>query len=239
MAGARGAVDSLPLELGNRIPAGVHAIGDAVHGADLGKAYANHMATEHAQDQYDASHYRTARTAGQVVGTGLQLAVLPTEGLALGGARMAEATPLIARELAGVGGVGGAGGVGTQAISDIAQHRLSSLGDYAGAGVGGAVGGLASLGGRGGYAGMADGAATSVAQDLFNGRAPSFDKARDAALTGGLLGTTAGVIGRRWSNGLSNAAKQKLGEDFSRLRTASRGDTTRPGRPTREYLEGG
>ena len=238
LAGVRGAVDSLPLELGNRGPAALHATSDAIRGADWGRAYANRMAAEHARDQYDAAHYRTARTVGQIAGTGLQLALIPTEGLAVGGARIAEATPLITRELAAVAGAGGAGGVGTQAVSDIAQHRRSSLGDYAGAGVGGAVGALTSLGGRGGYAGMADGAATSVAQDLLNGRFPSFDRARDAALTGGLLGTTAGVAGRRWSNSLSNTAKQKLGEDFSRLRTATRGDRTATGRPTREYLEG-
>jgi hypothetical protein len=238
LAGGRGVVDSLPFDWGNQVPAAFHATDDAVHGADWGRAFTNRMAAEHAQDRYDATHYRTARTMGQIAGTGLQLALIPTEGLAVGGVRMAQATPLIARELGVLGAAGGAGGVGTQAVSDLVQHRLGSLGDYAGAGLGGAVGALSSLGGRGGYAGMVDGAATSVAQDVFNGHAPSFDRARDAALTGGLLGTAAGVVGRRWSNGLTNAAKQKLGEDFSRLRTAARGDRTGTGKPTREYLEG-
>ena len=86
---------------------------------------------------------------------------------------------------------------------------------------------------------MADGAATSIAQDLFNGRPPSFNRAREAAQTGGVLGTIAGVAGRRWSDGLSNAVKEDLGEGFSRLRTAARGDTTAPGGKTREYLSDG
>jgi hypothetical protein len=196
------------------------------------------MSAEQAQDRYETMHYAAARTAGQFLGTGVQVAALgPAEGLYVGGVRMAEATPLIAREIAVIGGAGGAAGVGGQALSDAARRKLSSIGDYAGAGLGGAVGGLASLGGRAGYAGAAGGAATSLAQDLFNGRALSLDRARGAAVMGGVLGAIGGAAGRRWSDGLDwRTEKGLLGEEFSRLRTWARGDKTLSGKKTAEVL---
>jgi len=250
LAGARGAQDAFTFGLGDRLYAGAQALDDAAHGADLSNAYGSRMAVERARDQYDARHYGTARTVGQVVGAGAQIAALgPLEGVVAGGARIAQATPLIAREFAVLGGVGGASGVGGQIVSDIARRRVGSVGDYVGAGVGGAVGGLASgggrfgvlrwRGGRAGYAGALGGAATSVAQDLANLRAPSFDRAREAASVGGAFGVAGGLAGRAWSNGLPNAAKGKLGEDFSRLRTWARGDKSTRGPKSREYLQEG
>ena len=252
LAAGRGAVDSLPFNLGNAAPAGVHAIGDVLGGGDFRRAFANQMAAERAQDQYDAAHYGIARNVGQVLGNGVQLAALGpalgAEELAAGGVRMAQATPLIAREVATLAGAGGAAGVGGQAVSDVVRGRPSSLGDYAGAGLGGVVGALASRGGAGGKAGAISGAATSVAQDLFNGRVPSFDRARDAAEAGGRFGAAGGDFGGHWSDGLKgegtspkliNKPKEDLGEGFSRLRTMARGDRTLPGGKTREYLANG
>lgn len=240
LAGARGAQDAVTFGLGDRAYAGARAIADAAQGQRLGRAYSQRMADEQARDRYDATHYGAARTTGKVLGTAAQIAALgPVEGLVAGGARIAQATPLIAREVAVLGGVGGGVGVAGQAVSDVARRRVGSVGDYVGAGIGGTVGALASRGGHAGYAGAAGGAATSVAQDLANLRAPSFDRARDAALTGGVLGTAGGVAGRAWSDKLPTAVKERLGEDASRVRTWARGDRTATGPKQREYLEGG
>jgi hypothetical protein len=239
LAGARGAQDAFTFGVGDHAYAGAMALADTADGADFGQAYSHRMAIERARDRYDSAHYGLARGAGQVVGTGAQLALLgPLEG-PVAGARLAQASPLIAREVSAIGSVGAAGGVGGQAISDLANGRLSSFQDYLGAGVGGGAGALASMGGRAGYAGAVDGATTSVAQDLFNGRVPSIAKARQAAGAAGLFGASAGRIGRAWSNGLSPREKGDLGENFSRLRNWARGDETLPGPKQREYLDGG
>jgi len=198
------------------------------------------MTAEQARDRYDAAHYGTARTIGQVVGTGAQIAVLgPTEGLVNGGVRIAEATPLIAREIGMLGGAGALTGVGGQAVSDVIRGRPGSVGDYLGAATGGGAGALLSRGGLASYAGALDGGVTSMAQDLFNGRAPSIHRAREAALGGGVMGTVGGLIGRRGADILTRKRKEQLGEDFSRLRTWARGDKTIEGAKRREHLQGG
>jgi hypothetical protein len=240
LAGARGAQDAFTFKLGDRAYAGVGAAHDALGGGDLRHAYHRRMDVERARDRYDETHYPVARTAGGVAGTGLQIAAFgPAEGLAVGGARLAEATPMVARELGALGGVGAAGGVGSQIVGDIARGRLGSGGDYLGAAVGGAVSAYALRSGRGAQAGAIDGGVTSVAQDLANGRTPSATKARQAALAGAVLGGIGGFAGRRYSNGLSRGDKAALGEEGSRLRTWSRGDQTLQGGKTREYLKGG
>jgi hypothetical protein len=239
MAGARGAQDALTFGAGDHAYAGAMALLDAAHGADFGQAYDRRMAAERARDQYDAMHYGLARNLGQVAGTGVQLAMLgPLEG-PLVGARIAEAAPLAAREIAAIGGVGTVAGMGSQAVSDLSAHRRSSVGDYLGGGLGGAVGALSSMGGSAGYAGALGGATTSVAQDLFNGRVPSVTRARQAAVTSGLLGAGAGRLGRNWSNVLPPREKGDLGEDFSRLRNWARGDEALQGPKHREYLDDG
>lgn len=82
------------------------------------------MDAERARDQYDVLHYRPARTVGQIAGVGAQIALSgPLEGMVAGGARIKQATPLIAREIAMLSGIGGAAGVGGQAVSDIARRR--------------------------------------------------------------------------------------------------------------------
>jgi hypothetical protein len=246
-AAANGAQDAFTFGLGDRAYAGVQAIDDAMHGQDFRSSYGRHYAGTQALDAYDAKYHPIARTVGQLAGTAAQVAALgPLEGIVAGGARIAEATPLIAREVTALGGAGAAGGVGGQFISDLSRGRAGSLGDYAGAAIGGAVGTLSARAGRAGRAGAAMGGVTSLAQDVLNGRISSIDdassavdRARQAALVGGVFGAVGGLAGRAWSNGLSRAEKGQLGEDFSRLRTWARGDQTLPGPKTYERLEDG
>lgn len=240
LAGGNGAQDAFTFGVGDRAYAGARALADAARGGDLARSYAHHYAGTQALDAYDEAHHSIARTVGQIAGTGAQIAALgAAEGLLAGGARIKQATPLIMREIAAIGGGGVGVGVGGQAISDLANRHLSSSSDYAGAGVGGAAGALTARGGRAGHAGAAMGAATSLAQDAFNGRVPSIDNARRAALVGSALGTVGGLVGRGWSDKLSRKEKENLGEDFSRLRTWMRGDQTQPVGKAAEHLIGG
>ena len=244
LAGARGAQDAFTFGLGDRAYAGVRSILDASHGEDLGKAYARRMAVERSRDSYDAHHHGVARTVGQVLGTGAQIAATGALGgaalgavrVAQGGVRMAQASPLIAREIAVLGAGGAAIGAGGQAVNDITQRRLSSPGDYVGAGVGGVVGALTARTGRAGHVGAAEGVTTAVTQDLLNGRRPSLERAQNAARAGATLGALGGVVGRIGSNRMSNAAKERLGEDVSLLRTWARGDKTVSVKKTRAPL---
>lgn len=238
LAGLRGAQDAFTFGLGDRAYAAIRSLGDANDLADLPTAYARRMAAEAARDRYDAQHYRTARTIGQVAGTAAQIAVLgPTEGVVNGGIRIAEATPLIAREIGMLGGAGAVTGVGGQAFSDVARGRLGSVGDYLGAATGGVAGALASRSGMAGYSAALDGGITSAAQDVFNGRAPSIDRAREAAQTGGVAGVFGGIFGRAASNNLTRKEKELLGEEFSRIRTWARGDKTMDMGKRRLYLD--
>jgi hypothetical protein len=197
------------------------------------------MADARAQDAYDVQHFGFARTAGQVAGTGAQLVALgPLDELVVG-SRIAQATPMIAREAGVLAGAGGASGVATQAASDLASHKLSSLGDYAASGVGGAVDTLASARFGAGTGGAAGGATTSIARDLFNGRPISIGDAAESAASGADLAIPTALGGRIYSNGLSRTEKGRLGERLSTVRTRARFDSTLPGAKTRYYLDDG
>jgi hypothetical protein len=223
------------------------AVGDAVRGADLQQSYRRRLKTERAADEYDGKYFRNSRIAGQVVGTGAQIAALgPIEGMVAGGARIAQATPLIAREVATLGGVGAAAGVGGQAVGDGMRGTVGSAGDYVGAALGGATGAFVSRYGLAGYAGAAAGGATSISQDMLNRRVKSvddalhaIDRARAPALAGGALGVVGGAAGRAWADDLSRRSKEMLGEEVSALRTRVRGDRTLTRVKSREYLPGG
>jgi len=238
LAGLRGAQDAFTFGLGDRAYAAIRALGDVYGGADLRTAYARRMAAEEARDRYDAQHYRTARTIGQIAGTAAQIAVLgPAEGAVASGSRIAQATPLIAREIGVLGGAGALSGAGGQAVADVARGKLGSIGDYAGAALGGTAGALVSRGGMASYGGAVDGGVTSMAQDIFNGRAPSIERAREAASSGGVVGTFGGIFGRAASNNITRKEKELLGEEFSRLRTWARGDKTKVIGKRRLYLD--
>lgn len=239
LAGARGAQDAFTFGLGDKVWAGGSAIGDAIQGKDLVRAYHEREASERARDRYDEQHFRTARTAGQIAGTGAQILALgPAEGLIAAGARMTEAAPLITRELAVIGAAGGASGVGGQAFSDLQSRKLGSLGDYAGAAIGGTTGALAARSGMGSRSGAIDGGVTSLAQDAFNRRLTpqSMDRAREAALVGGTLGALGGYVGRRSANSLPSKAKGILGEELSMLRSKARGQQIESGEGARTML---
>jgi hypothetical protein len=224
LAGARGAQDALTLGAGDYIYAGARALADAVGGQDLRAAYSTRVAAERARDRYDAEHYGTARNAGKIIGTAAGLAALgPADALLAGGVRMAEAAPMVAREIGVLGGVGGAFGVGGQAISDFQRQELGTLGDYAGAAAGGATAALASVRLGPGQASAMGGAVTSVAQDALNGRPISLEKAGRASLAGGYLAAPLGYAGRRWAENLHWTEKGKLGEQLGRIRTRING----------------
>jgi len=139
-AAGRGAWDAVTLGVGDHVVAGIGAVGDALGGGDFNKGYGKRIQEEHALDARDARQYGVARSAGQIAGTVAPILVLgPAEG-ALLGVRMAETTPLIARELASLGGVGAAVGAGTQVVLDTVNGRRSTGDDVAGAAVGGPVG---------------------------------------------------------------------------------------------------
>lgn len=251
-AASRGALDAVSFGVADRVHAGWDALGDQAKGQQFGSSYAARMAQERARDAYDAKHFGPARITGQVLGTGAQvLALGPLEGLAVGGSRIVQATPLIAREVGVLGAAGAGSGILEQGVSDLISRKPSSLGTYAGSALGGTVGALAARSGQAGYSGAASGVATSVAQDVFNGRPISIDGARNAAALGGGFGVAGGLVGRVGSNRLPSSnslrkgvepprlTKETLGESFSRVRTAARGETTGVGGKRREYLRGG
>jgi hypothetical protein len=175
-----------------------------------------------------------------VAGTGAQIAALgPLDGLVAGGVRMAEAAPLVAREVAAFTGGGALAGVGEQAVSDALEHRLGSPGDYVGAALGGATSAYALRRGLPSRGGAIGGAVTSVAQDALNGREISLDSARHAAGLGAAAATAGGMAGRAWSGGLDWRQKGRLGEQVSRIRAAARREQFDYGPPKSVLLPSG
>jgi hypothetical protein len=220
LAAARGAQDAFTLGLGDRVYAGGRALVDAAHGADLGDAWRGRWATEQARDQYDAKDYRMARTVGEIAGTGLGFVALgPLDAALAGGVRIAQAAPMIAREAAVLGGIGAGGGVVSQAVTDLQNRHLGSVGDYVGSAVGGTAAALASARGRPGQASAIGGVTTSMVQDVLNGRPLDWRDASQAALAGGYAAAPFGLAGRAYSEGLPPVAKGDLGDFAGRVRT--------------------
>ena len=240
VAGLRGAEDAFTFGLGDYANAGLMAFSDATRGKDsLSNSFEKRLQGEHDQDEIDAQQHATARTLGQVIGTVGQVATLGgAEGLFAPGVRIAQASPLVARDLIAMGGLGGATNVAGQAVSDAVTGHRSTLGDYAGTFAGGAASGVATRFGLGSLVGAVDGATTSIGQDLANGRVPSLSKAASyasgEALTGGVLGTSA----RLGVDKLSSKAKGATGELLSKVRSWARGEAT-GGEEERFNLGGG
>ena len=169
------------------------------------------------------------------------------------GKRIKQVTPLATHERAVVSGVGAVGGGAGQAYSDAAQGHLSSVRDLAGAMAGGALQAQLALHGRPTLAGAAGGATTSILQDALNGRSVSVGNAAQAAGAGAAAGKLGDIVGRgRFYYGTSrdpetlgqrvvygNSKKEKMGEDFSKLRTLANFDTTASTAKDPLYLEGG
>lgn len=265
-AAFRGGFDSLPFNLGNVTPASVHAIGAALRLQDPRAAYSRQAAAEEQSDRYDEQHHPTARMVGKVTGTVGQMAV---PGMTLlrsgrGIARLAKATRAIGKEYRSVAGIGAVGGVGSQGVTDIIRGKPSSVADYVGTAAGGSVGTVAAMLGRPGIAGALEGAATSLAQDVLNGRVQSWadivaagERARDAATAGNAAGGTVGrIVAARINkfkpvlkagekklktnkSGMKTGTppnKGELGEKLSSLRSWARGETILTNAPHRAPL---
>lgn len=111
---------------------------------------------------------------------------------------------------------------GVQAFSDAVTNRRSSLGDNLGAVTGG----------------MAGGSVTSAAQDLFNGRPISVERAGESAILGNLFGGLGGAYGRAESSALSSRAKGRLGEGLGDIRSTINGQRRVWGPKFRDRIEG-
>jgi hypothetical protein len=255
-AGLRGAWDGLTLGAGDHVTAGGGAVLDAVRGANLRDAYQQRFAKERASDQYDAQHYKAARTVGEIAGTGAGLLALgPLDGVLIGGARMArvaprfvrrvsgllgesaggvrmaKTTPITARELTSLSAAGAGGGVVAQGVEDIGRGRIGTPGDYVGSALGGVATAHASLRGAPAQAAALGGATASLAQDAMNGRTIDVLGAGRTALASGLVAAPFGYAGRRYSDGLSITQKGDLGEALGRIRTRANWDNPLPGKP--------
>lgn len=273
IAGAEGVWDGISWDQGDKVSAGIGALWDAAHGIPLDEAYPQRIAHEKARDQYYDQHYPTARTVGEVGGAlvpipgagPLALAKLATkagrfakfaetlEHAARAGERIKQASRLTGRERLAATGAGALWGSGGQLYSDAMTGHFSSPRDYLAAMGGGALQAQLSLRGRPVMAGAGGGAATSVLQDVVNGRPVSLVNAAEAAGAGGAAGKIGDVIGRNrfyyhvpregpraWhvvAN--NNQAKAAMGEQLSKLRTRIAGDRTASTEKRKLPLTGG
>jgi len=198
--------------------------------------YDANMAGENARNRYDASHRAIAQATGQVGGTAMGLGLVgPARGAVAMAPRLPGAATLSSREAAGLLTAGAATGLGMQAASDIATGQRSTMGDNAGAALGG-VAGAAALPFGPGRAGAVDGWMTSAAQDLFNGRPLSLDRAGESAVAGNALGGLAARFGTDASNSLSSRAKGRLGEFMGDVRSTVNGQRREWAPKSRDYL---
>lgn len=199
--------------------------------------YDANLAQERARDQYDASKRATAQRIGQVGGTALGLALVgPTEGAASIAPRLPGAAKLTVREAAALLGGGAAAGLAMQTAADIAAGgRRSSLGDRAGAALGGAAGAAALPLGPG-RAAAVGGWVTSAAEDIFNVRPLSLERAGQSAIAGNILGGVAGRIGAAASNDLPMAGKGRLGEAMGDVRSTINGERRMWAPKSRDYI---
>lgn len=237
-AAVRGAANTLTFGGADHFAAAMDALtGGGVDGwydrykADLG--------LERARNQYDAANRPTAQKIGQMGGTLLGLGLAVPESQAIGfGARLPGAAPLTGREITLLLGAGAGAGVASQTASDMATGQTSSFGDKVAAAAGGATN-VAALPLGPGRAGALGGWVTSAGQDLFNGRPIDWGRAGQSAMAGGLLGDVAGDVGTSAADGLSSAAKGRLGETLGNLRSAIGGEPRQWAPKARDYLADG
>jgi hypothetical protein len=187
-----------------------------VRGQGFRERYAADLAAERARDQYDVAHRPVAQQIGAGAATALSL--FGPGGLARP-VRIAGAAARTGLETAARLGIGGASGLAFQDLSDAAAHRPGDRRDSVGAVAGGVLGAAASPLGAGRAAAIGS-AATTAAQDLLHGRPVSLDAVGQSAVLGRLIGSAAGLAGRRWSQSLSSQAKGDLGERLGAVRSA-------------------
>lgn len=249
-AGMRGVADGMSFGTADEIGAGVGAAVDTAKraithtddGRTLRQRYESNLAREHALIARDQLEHPLARTAGQVLGTGVSLAASGPGGvigrgairLAPRGKVMLDRAKFVTRirpmDMAGVTKLAGAGGatlgaVG-QGIEDAARGKFSGPKAYVAAAVDGAVGGVVGRFGGATAGGAASGATASVSRSLAEGKAPSaaemLEGAREGALFGRVAGGLTGAAGKYGSTLLSPRSKGQLGEALSLAKTIAR-----------------
>jgi hypothetical protein len=232
-AAFRAAANTLTLGGADHFAAGMDALLEPGGIGGWRQRYQENIAEEDARNRYDALHRPVAQAAGQIVGTAMALA----RG-AVVAPRLPGAATLSGREAAGLLTAGAATGLGAQAVSDIVSGRQSTMGDNAAAALGGVAGaGALPLGPR--RAGAVDGWVTSAAQDVFNGRPLSFERAGESAVAGNALGGLAARFGTDVSSGLSPRAKGRLGEFMGEVRSTVNGQRREWAPKSRDYLPDG
>jgi hypothetical protein len=201
--------------------------------------YDANLAEEKARNRFDESHRSVAQVIGQVGGTALGVGLVgPARGAASLAPRLPGAAVLSGRETAALLGGGAAAGLGVQTILDAARGRRSSAGDFGGAALGG-MAGAATLPLGPARAGAIDGLVTSAAQDMFNRRPISPERAGESAIAGGVLGGVVGRGGTRAADSLPVKAKGRLGEAMGDIRSTIN-STRREWTPkSRDYLADG
>ena len=225
-AALSGAGDTLTMGIADPASSALRALRGGMDG--WGSRYQANLRAAQTEDSYDARHFPVARAAGQIAGAGGALALMAPLGAAGAVARFAPAGGRLAQQAGHVfrlsTATGGGTGLAGQFASDVIAGRPSSLGDYAGAVAGGAVGGLAAPVVGAVQGGAIAGGAIPAAQAIFAGQAPSLDEVSIGFVGGALLGpalTRASVapIGRMTSN-----EKGRLGETLALIDTRLRGE---------------
>lgn len=224
---ARGAANVMTLGGADYLAAGANAVFQAANGADLVESFHSNLRDERVRGRLDAAQRPVAKgvgnAGGAVMGVAATAAAAPALGVATAIPRLAGAASLTGREVAAIVAGGGVAGLGVQIGSDTLQGRTSTAGDSVGAAIGGAVG-VAALPAGPVRAGALGAAATTTAQDLFNGRTPSTEDAAQAAVLGGLFGGFADGAAQQWSNGLSTKGKEELGDFLGMTRSRLNGE---------------
>jgi hypothetical protein len=224
--------NAVSLGTADNLEAGTEALFGLGGAGDFGQRYHKQLDLQHAADRQAAQDHPFATGAGDVLGTvgGILAADAPAAAgvvarLFPGGAKTLEAIQGAKRigfipeglgTMAAVGGgtVGGA----TQLATDAAQGRQTSLGDFAGAVGGGALGGLGAVR-RGPVIGAALGGAATAA---FQG--DNLDDAMRQATASAYGGRVLGTLGEQISSALPRTAKGTLGEYLSYAKSWARGE---------------
>lgn len=238
-AAARGAANVLTFGGADHLAAGMNAMGGSGGLSGWKHRYATNLAQEKARNRYDKTHRPMAQTTGQVGGALLGVGLIgPMEGALAAAPRLSSAAALSGRESAAILAAGGGAGFGMQTLIDGVTGRRSTVGDNLGAVVGGVAGAVALPLGPA-RAGAVGAAATTAAQDLFNGRPVAVDRAGESAIAGNLLGGVAGIAGRRWADDLPRNAKGPLGEALGDIRSTINGLRRSGGSKIRDQINDG
>ncbi len=212
---SNGLGDALTAGLGKPVGAGLSAAFGGGTGATFGDRYKSIRQQQAAQQLYEEQHYPATRNLGLGVGTGAL--VLASDGLAEvpAGARIVEQTirklgsPVSPFEqYARLGGAAATAGAGTgllgQTTVDLAQGRLPSPSELAGAAAGGAV--------------------NHGVQSLLRGEPMPWAKVQQDTATGSLLGFGAGALTDAHLENLPWQQKGHLGETLSEIKSRVLGD---------------